>query len=813
VAENFRDGLPAPLSRMIGRSTIVDTLVARVAQQRFVTIVGPGGIGKTTVALAVADGLLQSRGYRACFVDLASLSDPLLVPGTLASVLGLGVLSRDAVPSLIAFLKNAQMLIVLDNCEHVVGAAAALAERLVREAPGVHLLATSREPLRSEGESVHRLSALEAPPSSATLNATEALAFPAMQLFAERAMASLDSFELRDADLPTIGDICRRLDGIPLAIELVAARVGLLGLHGLAARLEDGIAILAKGRRAVSPRQRSLHATLDWSYGLLSETEQLVFRRIAIFQAGFDLEAVIAIVSDGGIRAADVLECVLGLADKSLVTVDVAEEEVTYRLLETTRAYALEKLKAGTESAEISARHATYFCTVWDRAKTQRSNADWLATYSRKIDDVRAALDWCLSPDGDAALGAGLAVASAPLWFGLSVLDEYARRLALALQVPGTASTLDPALAMRLNTMLGYALLWTGGGPGMAAALHRALELAELLGDTAALCDALLGLGWDSLLAGDYRSAVRFIERAHPGSIALGGKAALMNLRLMALGYHATGDQPTARAHAERALDRIRIEAPTNTRAHRVGHRVETNAILSRILWVQGFPDRAASTARESVEDALSLDLPLSLLLALWQGCTVFLWIGDMPEADRLVTMLVDHSARRSLLRGQYWGRCFRTVLDIRRGSTAGIAARRDELLRDPRCDLPDLEMLGTFVEELAGAEAMRRAETGQAGWCAAEILRAKGEIALKQDASNAVAAEGLFRLSLDMARRQGALAWELRSAMSAARLLQAQGRAGEARDLLAPVHARFTEGFGTADLVAARALLGELTS
>jgi hypothetical protein len=347
----------------------------------------------------------------------------------------------------------------------------------------------------------------------------------------------------------------------------------------------------------------------------------------------------------------------------------------------------------------------------------------------------------------------------------------------------------------------------------MAAAFLRAVELAELLGDNATLCDALLGLGWDSLLAGDYRSAVRFIERAHPGSIALGGKAALMNLRLMALGYHATGDQPTARAHAECALDRIRIEAPTNTRAHRVGHRVETNAILSRILWIQGFPDRAASTARESVEEALSLDLPLSLLLALWQGCTVFLWIGDMPEADRLVTMLLDHSARRSLLRGQYWGRCFGTVLDIRRGSTAGIAARRDELLRDPRCDLPDLEMLGTFVEELGGVEAIRRAETGQAGWCAAEILRAKGVIALKQDASNAVAAEDLFRLSLDMARQQGALSWELRSAMSAARLLQAQGRVSEARDLLAPVHARFTEGFGTADLVAARRLLDDLAS
>jgi predicted ATPase/DNA-binding winged helix-turn-helix (wHTH) protein len=814
MAADCRDNLPAPISRMIGRSTIVGNLAARATQQRFVTIVGPGGIGKTTVALAVADKLLHRHGYRACFVDLATLSDSLLVPGTLASLLGLGVLSRDAVPSLIAFLKDTQMLIVLDNCEHVVGAAAALAETLVREAPGVHLLATSREPLRSEGEWVHRLSALEVPPPSARLNAIAALAIPAVQLFVERAMASLDSFELSDADVPIIGDICRRLDGIPLAIELVAARVDHLGLHGLAARLGDGIAIPTKGRRTVSPRQQSLPATLDWSYGLLSETEQLVFRRIAVFRAGFDLAAANVIVSDDDIPAAGVLENLLSLADKSLVTVDVADEEVAYRLLETTRAYALEKLRASAENGAISRRHAAYFCTVWEQAKTQgRGNAEWLAIYGRKIDDVRAALDWCFSPDGDAALGAGLAVASTPLWFRLSVLDEFAQRLRLALRTPDTARALDPALDMHLNTLLGCALLWTGGGPGMAAAFHRALELADRLGDTAALCDALHGLGWSSLLAGDYRSAVGFIERAHLGSIALDGAAALMNLRLMALAYHGTGDQPSALAHAERALNRVRIKAPANASAHHVDARVAINAILSRILWVQGFPDRAASMARESLEGALSVGHTLSSLFALWQGCTVFLWTGDMAEADRLVTMLVDHSARHSLVRGQYWGRCFRTVLEVRRGSTTGIAARRDELLRDPRCDLPDVELLGTLIEELAGAEAIGRAESGQAGWCAAEILRAKGTIALRQDASNAVAAEGLFRRSLDLARQQGALSWELRSAMSGARLLQAQGRVSEARDLLAPVHAQFTEGFGTADLMAAGRLLDDLAS
>jgi predicted ATPase/DNA-binding winged helix-turn-helix (wHTH) protein len=814
AAADLSDHLPAPLLGMIGRSEAVAGLVTRVARHRFVTIVGPGGIGKTTVALAVADKLSRTSGCRACFVDLSTLSESLLVPSTVASVLGLAVFSEDVVPSLIAFLKDQKMLIVLDNCEHLIEAAAALAERLVREAPCVQLLATSREPLRSEGETVHRLSALEAPPPSASLTAAEALAFPAIRLFAERAMASSDTFEFRDADVLTVCDLCRSLDGIPLAIELVAARVDLLGLRGLAAGFKDGIALLKNARRTASPRHRTLQATLDWSHALLSATEQAVFRRMAVFRAGFDLAAANAVLPYGDIGMDDVFENVLNLADKSLVTVEMTDEEVTYRLLDTTRAYALEKLQASAEYAQISRQHAAYFCTVWGPAETRRqSNADWLTVYARKMDDVRAALDWCFSPDGDAELGLVLTAASAPLWFRRSVIDEYARRLEQALRACGAASATPPALEMRLNTMFGYALLYTGGvRRGMAAAFHRALEIADRLEDGSALCDAFHGLAWDRLLAGDYSAAVWFTEAAHYFADVLGGEPAIMNLRLMALAYHGTGKQPTARTHAEQALNRvIGMGASDNTAAHRVDHRVATNAILSRILWVQGLPDRAASAARESIEDALSIELPLSLLFALWQGCTVFLWLGDLSEADRLVTMLVDHSARHSLVRGQFWGRYFRTVLDVRRGAAMRIRDAFDEIRRDPQCDPPDLETLATLGEDLVSREVIERVEAGQAGWCVAEVLRAKAMLALKQDASNDGVAMDLFRRSLDVARGQGALSWELRTAICAARLLQAQGRVSEARDLLVPVRARFTQGFGTADVIAAGRLLDEL--
>jgi predicted ATPase len=238
-------------------------LAARLPRQRFITIVGPGGIGKTAVALAVADKLSQSCGDDACFVDLAPVTDPLLVPSALASALGLAILSQCALPSLTTFLRDKTTLIVLDNCEHVVEAAAALADNVLREAPDVLLLATSREPLGSESERVHRLSPLEAPPASAMLSVADALAFPAVELFAERAMASLDTFELEDADMPIIGDLCRRLDGIPLAIELVAARVDLLGVRGLREHLDDGVHRLTNSRRAA--RRGRGRCTLHWT--------------------------------------------------------------------------------------------------------------------------------------------------------------------------------------------------------------------------------------------------------------------------------------------------------------------------------------------------------------------------------------------------------------------------------------------------------------------------------------------------------------------------------------------------------------------
>src|ERR1700674_3429373 len=277
-----RHNLPVKLTRLIGRREIIDNLAQQLSMQRLLTIVGSGGIGKTAVALDVAEETLFSYAHGAWLIDLARIAEPRLVPTALASALGREVRSNDPLPSLIASLRDKQMLLVLDNCEHVINAAATMATEVLKGAHAVRILATSREPLRLEGEQVHRLPPLESPTQSAGLSANEALRFPAVQLFAECAAATVNDFKVTDENAASVAHICRELDGIPLAIEFAAARVDALGIRGLVAGLDDRLRILTLGRRGDQPRHQTIAAALDWSHQLLSQEEQTVFRHLAV---------------------------------------------------------------------------------------------------------------------------------------------------------------------------------------------------------------------------------------------------------------------------------------------------------------------------------------------------------------------------------------------------------------------------------------------------------------------------------------------------------------------------------------------------
>ena len=360
--------LPASLIRMIGREAVTGTLSAELPRRRFITIVGPGGIGKTTVALAVANGLLATYRDGVRYVDLASVTDPLLIPGVLAFVCGLATSSGNQTLELTAFLRNKKMLVVLDSCEHVVESAAALAVDLLKSVPGLNILATCREPLYAEGECVRRLMPLKVPPASRKLTAAEALAFSAVQLFVERAIERLDAFDLTDADAPIVAEICRKLDGIALAIELAAGRVDAFGLRELATLLNDRFRLLMRGRRTALRRHQTLSAALDWSYEFLPECERIILRRLAVFDSYFTLESAIAVAGDSKIATLDVLNALANLVANSLVVADVGSDIVHYRLLETTRVYARGKLAESGELEHVTRRHAENLQSLLEQA-------------------------------------------------------------------------------------------------------------------------------------------------------------------------------------------------------------------------------------------------------------------------------------------------------------------------------------------------------------------------------------------------------------------------------------------------------------
>jgi predicted ATPase len=378
------------LTPVFGRAQAIHMLAARLSKHRFVTITGPGGGGKTTLAVSVAVTLASAYPQGICFVDLASVTEPRLVPGALASALGVAALSH-LLPNILSFLSKKSVLLVLDNCEHVIEAAAQLAARVLNGARDVHILATSREPLQAAGESIYRLPPLEVPPAQLQAPRETLLDFPAIRLFTERAGMYSDS-KLHDAELLLVANICRQLGGNPLAIEITAAYASLMGVRALAASLRNDHYLSINGLRTAVSRQRTLRATLDWSYDLLSPSQQLTFRRLSVFVGSFDLECAVAVVAEENQTVSEVLECLTDLTRKSLVIADTARQKALYRLPDLPRAFAREKLGLSGELAMINRRHAQMWCTMGavEIQARVRLGTEWMSGFGQILEDLRA---------------------------------------------------------------------------------------------------------------------------------------------------------------------------------------------------------------------------------------------------------------------------------------------------------------------------------------------------------------------------------------------------------------------------------------
>jgi predicted ATPase len=796
---------------MIGREEAMAALASRLSSDRLVTIVGPGGIGKTTVALAVAERLIASYEGGVWLVDLAPLRDPRLVPSAVATVLGLGVRTENPLPSLIAGLRDKRLLLVLDTCEHVVDAVAELAKAVLSSALGVNILVTSRERLNVAGEGEYRLGPLSNPQPSSRLTVAEASAFPGVQLFVERVTAIVEDFALTDATARRVVEICRRLDGLPLAIEFAAPYVAALGVEGLAARLDDTLPLPGAGSRKKAPRHRTMRAVIDWSYSLLSEDEQRFFRALAIFSGGLTAEAAAAVVGEAGGTGFNSIDRLADLVSKSLVVADVSGASLRFRLLDTTRAFAIDKLGADSERERIARSHAEYYRSLFERAESEvavRPRGKWLADYVREIDNLRAALDWAFS-HGEGSIAAALTAAAVPLWIHLSLLEECRTRAKLAIDALGNSGTSGQREEMRLYAALGSS---TSKAPEMGAAFAKALEIAERLRDTDCQLRALSGLNFYHTGSSGYRAALPFAQRFHDLATRESDLYdRLFGERMMGVTKHFLGDQIAARRHLTRVLaHNPDIDPRRDIIRFQTDLCVSARAYLARVLWLQGFSEQSARAAETSIEEAKVTCHAVSLCLALaLAACPIALWIGDLAGAAHYTRMLLDHSREHSLPLWREFGVRFQRVVAIKGGDLDETA--------EPNFSFRSLTGLTELAEALTGAgridEAFALVEAGieqsDGGWITPELLRLKGELFLRQGAPAAAeTAEGYFRQALDEARPQGALSWELRAATSLAKLLRSRGRPADAIACLQPIYDRFTEGFGDGDLRAAKRVL-----
>ena len=827
--------LPQAVSELIGRETELGEVTALATEHRLVSLVGAGGIGKTRLGLEVARHLLPRFPDGAFIAELGPVSSPELVPATVARALGLthgaGTVSPEGVAAAVGTKK---LLLVIDNCEQVIEAAAGMAETLLRASPGVSLLATSREPLRVSGEYVYRVPPLGVPAED-NEDMEDVFRHGAVRLFVSRAHAAEPQYVADGRVAAATAAICRRLDGIPLAIELAATRIAAFGVDGVATQLDDRFRLLTGGSRTALLRHQTMRATLDWSYELLSESERVVLRRLGVFVGAFTLDAAGAVAASDDIPAPEVIDSVANLVGKSLVTTDVGGALVHYRLLETTRAYTREKLIGSAEFDHFARRHAEFYRKLFEHAEAEletRPTAEWLSVYRPHIDDLRAALDWAFSRSRDVGVGVALAAATVPLWTHLSLLAECRARVEQAIAGLGRQVPSDPRRDMRLYLALGHALMHaqTSGGPEMDAALTKALELAEIMDDTRYQLGAIWGLYVHRLSTGEYRGALSLAEKFRTVAGETADRSEVpIGSRLIGQALHILGDQPGARRHLEPLVGSRFATArpPSHIILYQFDQRVVLECYYARVLWLQGFGDQASRLTESLVGYARTTDHLLSLLFTLlFAACPIALYVGDLTTADHHVRLAFDLAARHALEMWNVWAKCFEGVLLIKRGDhRAGSQSLQSALERLPEpvfhyhvsLLLPELAAglggAGQVADGLVVVDkALARAEPTEAGWCLAELLRTKGELLLMEGAPSAVAtAEACFQQALDVARRQGALSWELRSAMSLARLWRGQQRVSQARKLLAPVYRRFTEGFGTADLIAAKAFLASV--
>jgi len=818
--------LPPALNRMVGRDDAIREIHARLRVERLITVLGAGGIGKTTVAVAVGHAASADFSDGVFFVDLSTLRHKEQVVGAIASAIGLDPQFVDPEDALFKFLSARKALMILDSCEHLTEKTAEVADSIFQRAPDVFVLATSREALRTAGECVFRLHPLDCPPEQARLTAAEALSYPAVRLFVERVGARGNNFSLSDDEAPVVAELCRKLDGIALAIELAAGRAAIFGVKDTLTRLGSRLDLLKFGRRTANPRHQTLRATLDWSHDHLSEVERIVLRRVGIFMGNFTLEAALAVVVERGISHAEVADAVGSLVDKSLVAVRIEPWGTSYRLLDTTRSYALEKLVAGGEHDCIAERHAHYSIRLLEANSADlldlsrpEASAEAMRDY---LGNVRAALEWSFGSSGNDGTAIRLAAASSQLFLAMSLLSECRSWMERA--IDRMTPDCDPQHQIEVYGSLALSLMFADGNSDKVRdAFNTGLSLAERHGDAYRQLRLLSGLSMYFHRIVDVAGALEVARRGE----AVAKKTGRADDKAIAdsmLGWacYLLGEHSQAKKHIERALLGSPRLRQFNASQYLFDSRTLSLIVLAHSHWFTGNIDRAVHYAGMAIEEVDRSDHPIALCRALMQTAPIHFWTGNLGQVEQALSRLETTADKHSLgpfhaialgLKGRYFIRLSRVPegMELLRESLEKLRALRYEML------VTDFvaELAVSLAKQNARAEALALVDGSIAAQVRANrplhlpaLYLAKGLVFASGDVTEVGSAEACFEQAMTQARQQSALSFELRAGLELARVWIGRGEFTRAHDLIGPVYCRFSEGFATPDLKLAAAML-----